>query len=120
MYFTHWINLHSEQPQDQVSRITETHARWIFVLLSRVDDHVSADEMSLLRSLARACMALLKQSLLLSKRPAEQESYSEPSLMDKTDMSESSCWIVITAIIGIWGQRDLWSDAEQILADVEN
>ncbi|OBZ76465.1 hypothetical protein A0H81_03747 [Grifola frondosa] len=59
MYFTHWINIHLEQPDLALSDFTVVHARWMFNLLSRVDDYISGDEASLLRNLARACMSLI-------------------------------------------------------------
>jgi len=33
-------------------------------------------------------------------------------------MSEVSCWMTISAVVGIWGQRDLWDDAEEALRHV--
>ena len=112
MYFAHWINLHLEQQPDRLAHpITDTHARWMFVLLSRVEDYISADEMSTLRSLARACMALIKhtQRRLADTNVQEHESEQHGHL------NELSAWLIITAIAGIWGQRDLWIDAESIL-----
>ena len=112
MYFTHWINLHLERPHPRPSNITETHARWMFSLLSRVEDYVSADEMSLLRSLARACMVLLKERL-------EHRLAEDPSVVDEDSISESSCWMIITAVIGLWAQRDLWMDVESMLSEIK-
>jgi hypothetical protein len=125
MYFAHWINVHLEQPDLQSSRITETHACWIFVLLSRVEDHISADDMSLLRNLARASLALLK--VLLRKRNLENKaeeilevSRQAEGKRDDANMSERSCWIIITAIAGIWGQRDLWMDVDSALVGLSS
>ena len=178
MYFAHWINVHLEQADLGSSRITETHARWIFVLLSRVEDYISADDMSLLRNLARASLALLKvllrkrnlenngeeicrkghspslpdaasasdhlptrphpQSPSTSSKPLSPTSpQSRPSIMSAAgqgfpsprrqagaerdaDISERSCWIIITAIAGIWGQRDLWMDVDSVLAGLSS
>jgi hypothetical protein len=123
MYFTHWVNVHLAQPDVLSSRITETHARWIFVLLSRVEDYISADDMSLLRNLARASLRLLKE--LMQKRnlgdsAAEILEVSGEEVMerDNVNVSERSCWIIITAVAGVWGQRDLWLDVESMLADL--
>jgi hypothetical protein len=102
MYFTHWTNLHT-QP-GTLCRVTQTHARWTFFLLSRVDDYISADEMHLLRNLARAYLTLLKDLT----RPKVQ-----PVLAD--DISPRCCWLIISAVVGIWGQRDLWMDAEDMI-----
>jgi len=117
MYFTYWINTQLGQSENPAIRMTETHARWIFVLLSRIEDHISADDMSLLRNLARASLALLKE--LMSKRTADTESLGTPKITGEgdvgDDMSGRSCWIIVTAVAGVWGQRDLWMDAEAML-----
>jgi len=114
MYFTHWINVHFERSDSPALYFTHTHARWIFVLLSRVDDYVSADETSLLRSLARACILLIKDHL--TRRPALASGAASPASRIDTAMDERSCWLIITAVTGIWGQRDLWMDAEEMLS----
>ncbi|KAG6821549.1 hypothetical protein H0H93_000058 [Arthromyces matolae] len=107
MYFTHWINVHVQHP-GTFTQPLETHARWIFALLTKVDDYVSADDMNLLRTLARACIALLKQ-LLLPRGETEK-------LGDNGGyMSVRSCWLILCAIAGVWAQRDLWMDAEDML-----
>lgn len=121
MYFVHWINVQLMQPDTSAFRMTETHARWIFVLLSRVEDHISADDTSLLRNLARASLALLKD--MIGKRaihtdpPSTSTATREENIGgDEICISERSCWIIVTAVTGIWGQRDLWMDAEDMLA----
>lgn len=117
MYFTHWINLHLEQPGESSIRITETHARWIFALLSHVEDFVSADEMSLLRNLARASLAFLKRSMQQSKHTNDEHAQNAhgDAAFEGEVMSNKSCWIILTTVTGIWGQRDLWMDAEEML-----
>lgn len=116
MYFAHWININVNNLGNVQTRITEVHAHWIFVLLSRVEDHISADDMHLLRNLARALLALLKE--------LKKKSTVQGSVLDQADnreigqstISETSCWIVISAIAEFWCQKDLWMDAESILA----
>ena len=111
MYFTHWINLHLERgTAPSPHPISETHSRWIFVLLSRVEDYVSADEMSLLRSLARACMSLIEESRKRGDSGTTMFAEGEP-----LPIAEPACWMVVTAVVGVWGQRDLWMDAEAML-----
>jgi len=120
MYFSHWINTQLEQPENPPFRMTETHARWIFVLLSRIEDFISADDMSLLRNLARSCLAFLKELMRTQTTHADSETPQvtggEDTGVHKTYMSERSCWFIITAVAGVWGQRDLWMDAEAMLA----
>ncbi|KAG6915663.1 hypothetical protein DXG01_010533 [Tephrocybe rancida] len=110
MYFTHWINSHLQQP-DSFSRPIETHARWIFALLSKVDEHISADDMNLLRTLARACIALLKE--LMSTKSHEE--LPNPDKKNAGYMSVRACWIIVATIANVWAQRDLWMDAEDML-----
>jgi hypothetical protein len=121
MYFTHWINVHLAQPDLLSSRVTETHAHWIFVLLSRVEDYMSADDMSLLRNLARASLALLKELMRRRNLGDKFEEISKIGREEERDdfyMSERSCWIIITAVAGVWGQRDLWMDVDSMLANL--
>ncbi|KAK0206329.1 hypothetical protein DFS33DRAFT_1381442 [Desarmillaria ectypa] len=109
MYFTHWINLHlDDERSPPFPRLAEVHAQWIFFLLTRVDDYISADDTSLLRSLARACLALLKV-LLYEEKQAEPKG---------SGIGKNSCWIIISTVAGIWGQQDLWIDAEEMLNSI--
>ncbi|EKM59252.1 uncharacterized protein PHACADRAFT_136695 [Phanerochaete carnosa HHB-10118-sp] len=113
MYFAHWINLYLEEPVPRVCMITETHARWMFALLSWVDDYLSADEMSTLRSLARGCIGLIGDRLGRPKSDVGPEDTEDAAI------AETSCWLIIAAVTGLWGQYDLWQDAESMLADSE-
>ncbi|TFY69407.1 hypothetical protein EVJ58_g419 [Rhodofomes roseus] len=110
MYFTHWINLRLERdaaPSPHL--VTEAHSRWMFTLLSRVEDYVSADETSLLRSLARACISLIEET-----RREIAGSSGDTSPVESSPL-EPTCWMIITAVVSIWGQKDLWMDAEAML-----
>jgi hypothetical protein len=113
MYFAHWINVYLEKPDSKVNLITEAHARWMFALLTRVDDYISGDEMSTLRSLARGCMELIKLRLQSETAP----SVGADKRADNA-ISATSCWFIIAAVVGLWGQRDLWQDAELMLSSV--
>jgi hypothetical protein len=114
MYFTHWINLYLHGDDPIAFRINETHARWIFVLLSRVEDQISADDTSLLRGMARACLELLKG--IIKKKPVLSEEVDSHTLeCSGGEITERSCWMIVSIIVGIWGQRDLWMEAEAML-----
>jgi len=115
MYFTHWINLHL-QKQDLEFRPVESHARWIFALLGKIGDQLSGDDMSLLRNLARACIALLKDLYQGSMTDQEPQNVGDG---DGMPMTMGSCWIIIATIVGVWAQRDLWIDAEDMLKSLE-
>jgi len=105
MYFTHWIQLHLNAPESGNHLPTESHARWIFALLSRIDEQICADDMSLLRNLARASLGLLKV-IKQRQKPVD----------GSAGMGETSCWLIVTIVADIWKQRDLWMDAETLLA----
>lgn len=107
--------MHLQEIDSSSYQITESHARWIFVLLSRVDDHISADDMSLLRNLVRACFGLLRKRMHERLNDAP-DGVRTPSIRDS--MAESSCWLIISIIVGVWAQRDLWIDAEGIVASL--
>lgn len=118
MYFTHWINVHLQNPSDPLATILVSHGRWIFALLTKIEDQLSADEMNLLRNLARACLGLIQRYRgRPTKNNAGLEGVSSPSLVENTThMSDASCWMIFAAIAGYWSQRDLWADAETTLA----
>ena len=122
--------------------LTQTHAQWIFALLTRVEEGISADDMSQLRMLARACMGLLKLVRERGKTSGEAQDIADGVIAEADDMSvsddsqeqdasgrdstksvdpyapfnEPACWIVVSAIADFWAQRDLWMDAEMILS----
>lgn len=104
MYLTHWMNRHLNDAD--LPRMSEVHAQWMFSLLARVGDHIGADDMSLLRAVARACIALLKA--LIRER-------SEDRVTEDGSMNETSCWIIISTVAGVWAQKDLWMDVEDML-----
>ncbi|EIW61494.1 uncharacterized protein TRAVEDRAFT_69837 [Trametes versicolor FP-101664 SS1] len=117
MYFTHWITLRVEQSSMPLTDITPSHARWMFALLSRVDDWISSDETSLLRNLARACISLMGE---IRRRRAAQNGSEAGEVPEEASMiDDASCWMVIGVITGVWGQHDLWMDAEELLSKVE-
>ncbi|KAI0051278.1 hypothetical protein FA95DRAFT_1485653 [Auriscalpium vulgare] len=141
MYFTHWLNLHLDSLPSSHSTSSDldivhiprsAHGRWIFALLARVDAFCTGEEISNLRGLARACLSLARarRAADQAKEPVHQvdvtiesdettvvantgERETRAVMVDDADaMSESSIWMIFCAIASIWGQRDLWMDAE--------
>ncbi|KAI0728676.1 hypothetical protein C8Q72DRAFT_875595 [Fomitopsis betulina] len=111
MYFAYWINGHLERgTAPSPYPVSEAHSPWIFVLLSRVEEYVTADEMSLLRNLARACISLIEENRTRETSSIVKPAEGRPHLID-----EPTCWMVVTAVVGVWGQKDLWMDAEAML-----
>ena len=114
MYFGHWIDRRLEEGRLPYTDITQSHGRWMFALLSRVDDWISGDETSLLRGLARGCMGLMAEARR-RRVPAEESKAGDAAEV----IDERSCWMIITAITGLWGQTDLWADAESMLSEAD-
>ncbi|KAI9066426.1 hypothetical protein FKP32DRAFT_1673944 [Trametes sanguinea] len=121
MYFTHWINQRLEQPSMPLGDITQSHARWMFTLLARVDDWITSDETSLLRNLARACISFMaeRRRRRAAQSKGEEGEEGEVTAEDRSILDDASCWMIIGAITGMWGQKDLWMDAEELLAKIE-
>jgi len=144
MYFTHWFNLYLQSldgngndDDNTTSAYTPTdiHMRWIFVLLARIDLLCSADEMACLRNLARSCISLIAVVRRRKEESPQPSTHDEQvdrtkemdisgaeTLMtppgsggDHKTPSECSMWFVFCAVTSIWGQRDLWDDANEAL-----
>jgi Survival motor neuron (SMN) interacting protein 1 (SIP1) len=141
MYFTHWFSLYLESLDGSANNKngtsaytpTDVHLRWVFALLTRIDLFCSADEISCLRSLARACLALISvvrrrkmNTPLSAHERADSSTETDTSTMetsvapltlegDSRELSECSMWVVFCAVTSTWGQRDLWNDAEETL-----
>ena len=109
MYFTYWIDMHLKQEHPRTSHLSRTHTRCMFALLSQVDAQLSSDEISQLRNLARSCFALIKD---LRRHP---EDYEASEFTTEEPVDEKACWLIVTAILEFWVQRDLWMDAESLL-----
>ncbi|KAH9006848.1 hypothetical protein EDB86DRAFT_2824042 [Lactarius hatsudake] len=145
MYFTHWFNLYlgsldSHSNSTTTHAPTDVHMRWVFALLTRIDLFCSADEIDSLRSLARTCIALISvvrrakiesgsaspsapckredREATETGSTAEAEAIVGPSSCERgpKTLSECSMWVVFCAVTNIWGQRDLWDEAEQALS----
>jgi hypothetical protein len=109
-----------------IYELTRSHARWIFALLTRLDAQLSSNEISILRNLAREIFKLIKEERSLRKEnrsnPTEVQT---PNLLFShtidiyfiklTGMGETGCWMIIAAVTGVWGQKDLWMDAAAAL-----
>ncbi|KAI0030538.1 hypothetical protein K488DRAFT_54047 [Vararia minispora EC-137] len=116
MYFSHWIGLHVESFESPGSEephvIREVHAKWIFALFSRVDAFCTSDEMSTLRALVRACLSLIRT------RHISRTGGDKDSVASTPKLSDQSVWLILGAVAGFWGQRDLWDDAEAVFSKI--
>ncbi|SPO31837.1 uncharacterized protein UTRI_06674 [Ustilago trichophora] len=125
--FPYWIAHRVAIPDGQSKKedrregevLQPLHARWLFALLLRLDGRLVSEEISVLRTLARACVAAITLSRIRRKalgsrkkedagRAAEEEGESEEQRMRR---DEAGAWMVVAIVAGVWGQLDLWEDA---------
>lgn len=139
MFLAHWIRKSldnapvaaSSHALARPSHFPRNHQQWAFALLVHLDTALRSEEISHLREVARACIAAARADLELDG-PIEVEVDSGVSLMtansgdstpaklDSVDHNSryahlAGTWMVVGAIASIWGQRDMWQDAESTL-----
>ena len=136
-YFTQWIQCHFDHsflsppppppgtraPAGQVYDLTPTHARWIFALLARLDEHLTGDEISVLRHLARQLLRVVKAEKLAAEASEVRSGavlraaagVDECVVRQQASMGATGCWMVVAAVSDVWRQKDLWADAEDAL-----
>jgi hypothetical protein len=106
--------------------MTAVHQRWMFCLLGRLDDNLVGEDISTLRILARACIRLVVNQIQQSsptrsvKNHARTLSAGLESDALTSEVPECSgsggYWMVIAAIVGVWGQFDIWEEAKQSMS----
>lgn len=128
--FPYWIAHRVTIPDSQSRRserlqgevLQPLHARWIFALLLRLDGRLVSEEISVLRTLARACVAAITLSRIRRKavrsrvRPDEVGELGEGAggtgdEEQRMRRDEAGAWMIIAIVAGVWGQSDLWHDA---------
>jgi len=57
-----------------------------------------------LRELARACLSLLKEMLLKNNGKGKE-----------IEDERAPWWMVVAVVVGTWGQRDIWLEAEEMV-----
>lgn len=96
------------QPHEDLSlqsAIHPLHTRWLFALLAHLDRRLSGEEIAELRALARTCITMLRNFRSMRARSMD--------LTGNHDIQqEAGAWMIITIIAGVWGQRDLWDEAQ--------
>lgn len=117
-WLAHRIDIPDEENIEASPVVQPLHARWMFALLARLDARLVSEQISVLRTLARACIATI--SLARIRRKALHSRTKQNSLHGHTDVlrHEAGAWIVIACIAAIWGQSDLWTDASADLQRV--
>jgi len=102
----YWLTQPHVSPEKSNGQaIDPFHSRWLFSLLAHLDEHLVADDISVLRILARACLACIVQSRILKGEEDQEENLQV----------ELGAWMIVCAIAGIWGQHDLWEDGRRDL-----
>ncbi|KAH7102926.1 hypothetical protein BKA62DRAFT_636885 [Auriculariales sp. MPI-PUGE-AT-0066] len=118
-YYRHWLTCAAERRHPH-AYLAPAHGRWLFALLAQTDGMLRADDMSHLRELARAVIALLR-----AERNADDEADSgdegaqeraRRSEDDCAGIGQNACWMVVAAIAGVWAQRDLWDEAVTVMS----
>ncbi|GAC97401.1 hypothetical protein PHSY_004986 [Pseudozyma hubeiensis SY62] len=123
--FPYWIAHRVPIPDGQVKAserqggevLQPLHARWLFALLLRLDGRLVSEEISMLRTLARACVAAITLSRIRRKavrsRVSKLDAVETVANDDEKRMrlDEAGAWMVVAIIAGVWGQSDLWDDA---------
>ncbi|KAG8782173.1 hypothetical protein FRC15_007405 [Serendipita sp. 397] len=94
-------------------RPKEVHQQWMFTLLGVLEDSLVSHDISSLRTLARACLRLVCVARRLKMGEwvewvLQEENTEVGSTMS---MKMGGFWMVIAAVVGIWGQHDLWDEA---------
>ncbi|KAJ9477202.1 hypothetical protein PHBOTO_006451 [Pseudozyma hubeiensis] len=124
--FPYWIAHRVPIPDGQVKAserqagevLQPLHARWLFALLLRLDGRLVSEEISTLRTLARACVAAITLSRIRRKAVRSRVSKvdtaeTEADVDDekRMRMDEAGAWMIVAIVAGVWGQSDLWDDA---------
>lgn len=130
--FPNWLSHKTNIPTPDASPaavLQPLHARWLFALLAWLDDRLLSEQISVLRTVARACIAAIsmcrmrRKALQSRKKKSTTEADAEaveaqlaqeqPAELESSlpEADESGAWMVVTIVAGIWGQSDLWDDA---------
>lgn len=99
----YWITIPTSGPSQEPSLVAlnDFLSQWCFSLLAKLDARLISDEISILRTLARSCIAAI--SLRRTERGVGANDADQ----------EAGAWMIITIIAGVWGQSDMWTDAEE-------
>ena len=93
---------HVSPSESEGQAIDPFHSRWLFSLLAHLEEQLVGDDVSVLRTLARACLACIIQSRIMKRAHGQEEDLE----------SELGAWMIVCAVAGIWGQHDLWEDGQ--------
>lgn len=118
MFFNHWMQIRVDSAEQYLEKnggtslkgfeaISRNDANWILSLLVHLDEVITGDMTSLLRTTCRACVSLMKLSLT----SMDNSSVIVGNDPLEIDQGRAYCWMIITAVVRCWYQRDLWDEA---------
>lgn len=84
--------------------VTPLDAQWLFSLLSVLDQLLSSSEISILRSLARTCLDVADMTHEWETKHVAADDGKKAEWKDCI----AGCWMVVSVVWEVWGQRDLW------------
>lgn len=117
-HLPYWITIplseHERKDTFTQSALPPILSQWCFATLAKLDTRLVSDEISILRTLARACIA----SIALRRRRLTASAQVNVEGKAISRSAETGAWIVVAIVAGLWGQSDLWEAAEQDLASV--
>lgn len=90
--------------------IDAIHYRWMFALLGLLDTELVGSDISTLRVLARAAIRLVQVLSTI------EGTNGVDRVEGRTPSTVAGCWMVVGAIVGVWGQRDIWDEARDALS----
>ncbi|CAE7233434.1 unnamed protein product [Rhizoctonia solani] len=127
MFMAHWIRRsleHAPLPNPRPCHFPKHHQQWTFSWLAHLDSGLRSEEISHLRELARACIAVIREDLE-GEGPVVVDQDAVGGRGGNGIQGESAkythlagTWMIVAAIASIWGQRDMWQNAEETLADL--
>ena len=112
-WLAHRVPIPDSQGGDGGEVIQALHARWLFSLLLRLDGRLVSEEISTLRTLARACVAAITLARIRRKAVRSRSKEVEGGDSEaRWRRDEAGAWMVVAIVAGVWGQQDLWDDAK--------
>ncbi|CAE6522728.1 unnamed protein product [Rhizoctonia solani] len=125
MFIAHWIRRsldHAPPPKPRPSHFPKHHQQWTFSLLAHLDTGLRSEEISHLRELARACIAVVREDLESGGPVVVEQDVVGGNGEGRGEEGKyahlTGTWMIIAAIAAVWGQRDMWQNAEEALADL--
>lgn len=119
-HLPYWFTIPLERqsvdaPSAHPPAIPSLLSQWCFALLAKLDTRLVSDDISTLRTLARASIAAVAmRRLQLSEQTDDQANEGE----DAEQKAEAGAWTVVNIVAGLWGQTDLWESAEEDLGRI--